>query len=74
MKKLIGSNFELELSNYAITSTDENPWFSDAFSSKITYPFEIQLTDELDIAFGFISRTSSVPTLFDVKYFEINIL
>ena len=70
MKKVIGSTFELDLSNYAITTTDENSWFSDSFSSKITYPFEIQLTDELDIAFGFISRNTSVPTLYDVKYYE----
>lgn len=72
MKKLIGSNFELDLSNYAITTTDENPWFSDTFSSKITYPFEMYLTDELDIAFGFISRTASVLTIYDVKYYEDN--
>lgn len=72
MKKLIGSNFELDLSNYAITSTDENSWFSDSFSSKITYPFEIDLTDELDIAFGFLSRNTSSPTLYDVKYYVDN--
>jgi hypothetical protein len=74
MKKLIASNFELDLSNYPITSTDENPWFSDSFSSKITYPFEIPLTDELDIALGFVSRNTNFKTLYDVKYYEDNII
>ena len=74
MKKLIASNFELDLSNYPITSTDENPWFSDSFSSKITYPFEIPLTDDLDIQLGFVSRNTNFQTLYDVKYYEDDII
>lgn len=70
MKKLIASNFELDLSNYEITTTEENPWFADSFSSKITYPFEIDLTNEIDIALGFISRNTTVDTLYECKYFE----
>lgn len=71
MKKLIASNFELDLTPYKITDTEENSWFSDSFTSKITYPFDIDLTDELDVAFGFLSSDNTSPeTLYKVKYFE----
>jgi hypothetical protein len=72
MKKLIAFNFELDLSTYNITTTEQNPWFADAFNSKITFPFEIPLTDELDIALGFVSRNATFDTLYDVKYYEDN--
>lgn len=74
MKKLLASNFELDLSNFEITTTEQNPWFSDAFNSKITYPFEIPLTDELDVKLGFVSRNTDFDTYYDVKYFEDDVI
>lgn len=70
MNKLIASNFEIDLSNYEITTTEQNPWFVDTFNSKITYPFEIPLSDELDIQLGFVSRNTDFKTFYEVKYFE----
>ncbi|MFY0481480.1 hypothetical protein ACI6PS_02645 [Flavobacterium sp. PLA-1-15] len=71
MKKLIGSNFELDLTPYKITDTEENSWFSDSFTSKVTYPFDIDMTDELDIAFGFLSSDNTSPeTLYKAMYYE----
>ena len=69
MKKLIHSKFELDLSNFNLTETEENNWFSDSFFTKISFPFEIDLTRDLDIAFDFISLYSTSPeTFFELKY------
>lgn len=74
-KKLIHSDFELDLSNFKTTDTEENSWFSDAFSTKISYPWEIDLTSNLDAAFDFISLYNTAPkTLYNVKYTEDDIL
>lgn len=76
MRKVIHSNFELDLSNKKITDISENPIFSDKFSAKYTYPIEIDLEDDLDIAFGFISfyNSSDPLTYIDVLYNHNNIL
>lgn len=76
MRKVIHSNFELDLSSKKITDISENPIFSDKFSTKYSYPIEIDLEDDLDIAFGFISfYNSSEPlTLIDVTYVHNDIL
>lgn len=70
MRKIIHSNFELDLSNKKITDISENPIFSDKFSAKYSYPIEIDLDDDLDIAFGFISfyNSSDPLTYIDVTY------
>lgn len=76
MRKIIHSNFELDLSNKKITDISENPIFSDKFSTKYSYPIEIDLEDDLDIAFGFISfyNSSNPLTYIDVTYVHNDIL
>lgn len=76
MRKVIHSNFELDLSNKKMTDISENPVFSDKFSAKYSYPIEIDLDDNLDTAFGFISfYNSSEPlTFIDVMYNHNNVL
>jgi len=69
MRKLIHSDFELDLSNFKISDTDQNSWFNDVFFTKYTFPFEIDLVKDLDIAFGFISLYNTTPkTFFNCKY------
>ena len=69
MKKLIGSNWELDLTLFNISETQENSDFTDNLFTKISLPFEIDLTNDLDIAFGFISSYLTAPqTLYNVKY------
>lgn len=70
MRKLIHSRFELDLSNFKISDTEENSWFADTFFTKYSFPFEIDLEDDIDAALGFISQYNSdaVDTYHDVKY------
>ena len=73
MRKLIHSSFELDLSKYKISDTEENTWFSDSFFTKYTFPFEIDLVDDLDIAFEFISQYNTNPqTYYEVLYVHNN--
>jgi len=61
MRKLIHSKFELDLSPFKVSDTEENNWFSDSFFTKYSFPFEIDLTDDLDIALEFISQYNTIP-------------
>jgi len=71
MRKLIHTNWEIDLSNLKISDREENSAFSDSFSSKITYPFEIDLDNDLDKYFGFISLYETNPeTIYDCYYFH----
>lgn len=73
MRKLIHSRFELDLSTFKISDTEENNWFSDSFFTKYSFPFDIDLTDDLDVAFDFISLYNTNPqTYFQVKYVHNN--
>jgi hypothetical protein len=73
MRKLIHSKFELDLSPFKISDTEENNWFSDSFFTKYTFPFDIDLTDDLDIALDFISLYNTNPeTYFEVMYVHNN--
>ena len=63
MRKIIHSKFELDLSNKKLTDNSENPMFSDKFTAKSVFPFEISLTDDIDFAFGFISYYNSTDAL-----------
>lgn len=75
MKKLIHSKFELDLTLLKITETESNSWFSDTFFSKISLPFEIDLTDDIDKAFDFISLYNTSPqTFYELKYCKDNFL
>ena len=69
MRKLIHSNFEIDLANYKIVDTEENPWFLEDIPLKFTFPFEIDLSDEMDANFGFISSYNNSPqTLFPLVF------
>lgn len=70
MRKLIHSSFELDLSPFKIADVEENNWFSDSFFTKYTFPFDVDLTDDFDIALGFISiyNAQGIVTYFDCKY------
>jgi hypothetical protein len=67
MRKLIHSKFELDLSIYKISDTEENNWFSDSFFTKYSFPFEIDLIEDLDVAFDFISQYNTNPQ----TYYEL---
>jgi hypothetical protein len=74
MRKLIHSNFELELSSFKISDTEENSIFSDTFFTKYSFPFEIDLSKDLDIAIGFISfyNSTTIQTYFELQYVHGN--
>lgn len=74
MRKLIHSSFELDLSHFKISDTEENSWFSDSFFTKYSFPFEIDLEKDIDIALGFISvyNSTALNTYLDVKYIHGN--
>lgn len=73
MRKLIHSKFELDLTPFKISDTEENNWFSDSFFTKYSFPFEVDLTDDLEIAFDFISFYNSAPeTYYELIYVHNN--
>jgi hypothetical protein len=74
MRKFIHSNFELDLSNYKITDTAENPWLTGTYFAKYSYPFNIDLDDELDQALGLLSHYNSTDseTIFEGIYVHGN--
>ena len=47
MRKFICSNFELDLSKLKVTDNLQNPWFSDKFFVKVSFPFEMDLSDDV---------------------------
>lgn len=74
MRKLIHSDFELDLSNFKLSVQKENFWFSEGFFTSFSFPFEMELTDELDALLGFISRYNSVdPKIYiECKHYHNN--
>jgi len=74
MKKLVCSDFELDLSSYDVTTMEENFWFTDRIFVKRTLPFEITLTSDIDKVLGYISFPNSrtIETMFNGYYFEKN--
>lgn len=74
MRKLIHSKFELDLSSFELSDNEENNWFSDSFFTKYSFPFEIDLDNDIDVATGFISQLNSsmTQTYFEVKYVHNN--
>ena len=69
--KLILNNLELDLSNYEFAFIEENNWLKDNTVSKLTYPLEIELTNEQDAALGNISEQNlaNYDTLLDAKFY-----
>lgn len=47
MHKIIAENFELDLSNVDITTTEENAMFLDEYITKYSFPFTLELSDEI---------------------------
>ncbi|OIQ22063.1 MAG: hypothetical protein BM557_01405 [Flavobacterium sp. MedPE-SWcel] len=76
MRKFIHSSFEIDLSVYEITDTAENPWFTENYFAKYSYPFEIPLTDKYNNAMGFIDtiNSKSNETLFEGVYVHDNVM
>lgn len=74
MRKVIHQNFELDLTPFKITDTTENAMFSDKFSAKYSFPIEIDVTEDIDKAFGFISFHNANEALIyiNVKYVHNN--
>ena len=54
--KFIHDNFELDLASHEFAMVEENSWFSNQLFTKYTYPIEIELTDEQDADFNYISH------------------
>ncbi|OBQ56122.1 hypothetical protein JJL45_05080 [Tamlana sp. s12] len=70
MAKFTCSKFELDLANYAISTTEENYWFSDRFLTKKTYPITLTVTDELNDKFGdLLSYSSGNRDTYEEGYF-----
>jgi len=69
--KLILETIALDLSNYEFTFIEENNWLKDNTISKFTYPVEIELTNEQDIALSSISEQnlSEYNTLLNAKFY-----
>lgn len=76
MRKFIHSNFEIDLSKLKISDNFENPWFSDRFFVKFTFPFDMDLSEENDINFGFISHynANSHILIYEGKYVHRDIM
>jgi len=73
MRKLIHTNFELDLSSLKLIDNEENPWFLDEIPLKFTFPFELDLTDENEQNFGFISSYNTSPeTIYPLIYVHGN--
>lgn len=72
MRKITHSNFELDLSGLSISDTEQTHWFSDSIFTKYSLPFEIRLSDETAVLFGFINEhlISSSDSLFEVNYWH----
>lgn len=69
MRKIIASKFELDLSGFKLVDTEQNSNMADTMFAKISYPFEIDLTDELNVSLDFIREYTTRPeTIYDVFY------
>lgn len=72
MRKFITSKFELDLSGYKMQTVDENHWFSDNFFTKYSFPFELNVTDELNVQLGNITDDNSqdIETYYEGIYVD----
>lgn len=76
MHKIIYESFEIDLSNTAVTITEENYWFSDGFYTKYSFPFTTDLTPEMQLAFENLIdyQSTDITTEYEVVYVFNNIL
>ncbi len=65
--KFIIDNYEIDLRKYRLEIVEENQWFSDSFFVRYSFPFEMDLTPDLDRALGMISNinSQSIQTIFE---------
>ena len=68
--RVIHPLFKLDLEDKGLTLIEENSWFTDKFFAKYTYPFDFEITDELDAAMGHITsiQRKSTESVFDVIF------
>ncbi len=76
MHKVIHSEFELDLSNLKLDIVEENPYFSDKYFTKYTYPFKLLLTESVTDFFETIldHNADNIVTSYDVIYVKNNIM
>lgn len=74
IQKFIHDSFELDLSIVPFTLVEENNWFNTQFFSKYTYPGELELTREQDIALGYLTEMylQNRQTLFPGRFYTMN--
>jgi hypothetical protein len=70
MHKIVHQLFEIDLSNVDITLTDDSSWFQDSFNTKYSFPFSVDLTDEMQKTFADLLdyRSKETTTEFEVIY------
>lgn len=69
MRKIIHSKFEIDLSKFQLVDQEQNSNMADTMFAKTTYPFEIDLDDELNVSLGFINEYTTRPeSIYDVIY------
>ena len=75
MHKIIAEKFEIDLSTVDITTTDENSMFLDKYTTKYSFPFSLELTNENQRNFQDLLDHCSkeITTEFDIVYIFGNI-
>ena len=75
MHKIISEKFEIDLSTVDITTTDENSMFLDKYTTKYSFPFSLELTNENQRNFQDLLDHCSkeITTEFDIVYVFGNI-
>lgn len=70
MLRVIHPLFKIDLQDKGITLIEENSWFIDKFFAKYTYPFDFEITDELDAALQHITKIerASLESVYDVIF------
>tara|TARA_B100002049_G_scaffold5247_1_gene3712 strand:- start:1525 stop:3387 length:1863 start_codon:yes stop_codon:yes gene_type:complete len=68
--RVIHPLFKLDLQDKGLTLIEENSWFIDKFFAKYTYPFDFEITDELDAALQHITKIerASLESVYDVIF------
>lgn len=72
--KISHSDFEINLRTKDIETTEQNPWFQDGPNLFFSIPFTVNLTKEIDQAFGMLSHPNAdnIIKSLDVKLFKFN--
>lgn len=68
--RVIHPLFKIDLQDKVLTLIEENSWFIDKFFAKYTYPFDFEITDELDAALQHITKIerASLDSVYDVVF------